>query len=84
MKQSQSVLRGIKSPKHAIILMHETEASTANSLFPSAFGIAKSNGYSASNVYTVPDGLGFNGYKVVGKQGTRDSSWTCNGLKAGQ
>jgi peptidoglycan/xylan/chitin deacetylase (PgdA/CDA1 family) len=79
-KFSKSVINKIKAPKHAIILMHETVDTTANSLFPYAISKAKSNGYSTSNMYTVPAGLKFNGYKLVGQPSQRDSSWTCDNL----
>jgi peptidoglycan/xylan/chitin deacetylase (PgdA/CDA1 family) len=79
--QSKAVLRTIKSPKHAIVLMHETEDTTADRLFPAAITIAKNNGYTAANMQTIPQSLKFNGYKVVGKPGKRDSTWTCNGIK---
>lgn len=81
---SKKVLRGIKSPKHAIVLMHETVDTTPTELFPAAIPIARDNGYKSSNMYTIPDSLGFNGYKVVGKRGSRDSTWTCDGLTPGQ
>ncbi|MCO5599799.1 hypothetical protein L7F22_053906 [Adiantum nelumboides] len=79
-KQSKAVIDKIKSPKHAIILMHETVDTTANTLFPYAINKLKSNGYQTNNFYTVPAGLNFNGYKVVGQPSQRDSSWTCKGM----
>lgn len=82
--QSKAVLRTIKSPKHAIVLMHETVDTTPNNLFPAAIKIAKDNGYTAANHQTVPQSLGFNGYKVTGTRGSRDSTWTCNGYTPGQ
>jgi peptidoglycan/xylan/chitin deacetylase (PgdA/CDA1 family) len=78
--QSEQTLQGIKAPKHAIVLMHETEATTAHQLFPDAIKIAKQNGYTTANFQTVPKSLGFNGYKMVGKPGKRDASWTCKNV----
>lgn len=79
-KSSKATLRTLKSPKHAIVLMHETVDTTANTLFPAALDIAKQNGYKTSNMYSVPAGLKFNGYKLVGQPSKRDSSWTCDGM----
>lgn len=83
-EESKATLRQVKAPKHAIVLMHETEDTTPNQLFPAAIKIAKNNGYTSANHMTVPASLGFNGYKVTGTRGTRDSTWTCDGYTPGE
>jgi peptidoglycan/xylan/chitin deacetylase (PgdA/CDA1 family) len=79
--QSEAIYKKIKSPKHAIVLNHETEDSTAKKLFPAAIKIAKANGYTNANFQTVPQSLKFNGYKSVTKPGKRDSTWNCDAAK---
>ncbi len=54
-----------------------TVAGTVDTVIPQAVNIVRQNGYKGSQ--TVATTLGFNPYKVVGKYGTRDGSWTCNG-----
>ena len=66
-EDSKVILRGIKSPKHAIVLMHETVDTTPSELFPAAIKIAKNNGYTTASFQTIPQSLRFNGYKVVKK-----------------
>ncbi|PWZ00474.1 glycoside hydrolase/deacetylase [Testicularia cyperi] len=75
-----NVYRGLKAPKHAIVLNHETVETTPNTVMPQALQIIKQNGYSGSQ--TVASTLGFNPYKVVGQYQNRDSSWTCDGKPA--
>lgn len=82
-EHSLNVLRKIRAPSKAIVLMHETVPTTPQQVFPQAFQIAQQNGYDASNIRTIPDSLGFNGYKVVGQRSERDGSWNCNGLTPG-
>lgn len=72
-----NLYRNLKAPKHAIVLNHETVAGTVDTVIPQAVNIVRQNGYKGSQ--TVASTLGFNPYKVVGRYGTRDSSWTCNG-----
>ncbi|PWN44370.1 glycoside hydrolase/deacetylase [Ceraceosorus guamensis] len=77
--QSLDVYRGIKAPKHAIVLNHETVSTTPDNMLPKAINIVKQNGYVPQNVQTVATNLRYNPYKVVGKPGVRDSTWTCAG-----
>lgn len=76
----EKVVKSIKAPRKAIVLMHETIDSTAKKLFPKSIKIAKSNGYTADDFMTVPDSLEFNGYKLVTTPGKRDKTWNCRGL----
>ena len=75
---SVNVIKGIKAPKHAIVLQHETVPTTSQQVVPQALKIVKQNGYSAANVMTVADSFALNPYKVKGSFSQRDSSWTCN------
>ncbi|EPQ31908.1 uncharacterized protein PFL1_00107 [Pseudozyma flocculosa PF-1] len=72
-----NVYRGLKAPKHAIVLNHETVSTTPSVVIPQALKIIKQNGYSGSQ--TVAATTRFNPYKVVGSYGKRDASWTCDG-----
>lgn len=74
---SEAVYEKIKAPKHAIVLNHEPYANTAHKLFPKAIKIAQKNGYTTSDMDTVPASLKFNGYKSVTTAGKRDSTWNC-------
>lgn len=72
-----NLYRNLKAPKHAIVLNHETVQATVDTVIPQAVNIVRQNGYSGSQ--TVAQTVGFNAYKVVGKYGRRDASWTCAG-----
>jgi peptidoglycan/xylan/chitin deacetylase (PgdA/CDA1 family) len=64
-KQSEAVYKKIKAPMKAIVLNHETEKTTAKTLFPAAIKIAKQNGYTSANFMTIAQSLAFNPYKSV-------------------
>ena len=75
-----NVYRGLKAPKHAIVLNHETVDTTPSVVIPQAVNIIKQNGYSGSQ--TTARTVGYNPYKVTGPYGNRDGSWTCSGKPA--
>lgn len=74
--------RGLKAPKHVVMLQHEVYSRTARQVIPQAVQIMKANGYPSSGVQGVGTIFAFNGYKVRGQRGTRDASWTCQGKPA--
>ena len=76
--QQIATLKSIKSPTHAIILQHETVATTNSTVLPQEIGIVKKNGYVPANILTVAQNLGINPYKVQTSYGTRDATWTCD------
>ncbi|KAL9937224.1 hypothetical protein V8E36_003633 [Tilletia maclaganii] len=78
-KYSLDQYRPLKAPKHVIVLNHETVPTTSSKVIPRALDIVQANGYKPSSMGTVAQTVGFAPYKVVGKPGTRDSSWTCAG-----
>ncbi|KAK0520408.1 hypothetical protein OC834_007049 [Tilletia horrida] len=71
--------RALKAPKHVIILNHETVPTTSSKVIPRALQIVQDNGYQGADMGTVAQTVGFSPYKVVGKPGKRDSTWTCAG-----
>ncbi|CAD6971884.1 unnamed protein product [Tilletia controversa] len=71
--------RALKAPKHVIILNHETVPTTSSKVIPQALQIVQDNGYEPKYMGTVAQTIGFAPYKVIGKPGKRDSTWTCAG-----
>ncbi|KAJ7635001.1 hypothetical protein FB45DRAFT_478962 [Roridomyces roridus] len=62
--------------KTALILEHETEESTANTLVPYAINLFQSKGY---NLVTMAECLGVAPYQAIGVAQQQSSSWTCDG-----
>ncbi|KAJ1028552.1 hypothetical protein NDA16_001718 [Ustilago loliicola] len=71
-----NLYRNLKAPTHAIVLNHETVPGTPNTVIPRAVNIVRQNGYQGSQ--TTAATLRYNPYKVVGRYGNRDGSWTCS------
>ncbi|KAJ7807005.1 hypothetical protein B0H14DRAFT_1541548 [Mycena olivaceomarginata] len=63
-------------PKNALILEHETLATTANTLVPFALNLFKSKGY---NLVTMAQCLGVDPYQATGVPQTPTATWTCDG-----
>ncbi|CAD6888206.1 unnamed protein product, partial [Tilletia caries] len=59
--------RSLHTPQNVIIFNHETVPTTSNQVIPQALQIT----------------VGFAPYKVIGRPGVRDSSWTCAGKPGG-
>ncbi|CAD7066242.1 unnamed protein product [Tilletia caries] len=59
--------RSLHAPQNVIIFNHETVPTTSNQVIPQALQIT----------------VGFAPYKVIGRPGVRDSSWTCAGKPGG-
>ncbi|KAJ7249751.1 carbohydrate esterase family 4 protein [Mycena haematopus] len=75
--QSEAVYNAVvnSKAKNALILEHETEASTAAVLVPYALKLFKGKGY---NLVTMAECLGVNAYQAVGAAQQQTSLWTCN------
>jgi len=75
--QSEAVYNAVANgkSKNAVILEHETEASTAATLVPYALTLFKSRGY---NLVTLAECLGVDPYQAIGVPQKQSSSWTCN------
>ncbi|CAD6978115.1 unnamed protein product [Tilletia controversa] len=76
--------RSLHAPQNVIILNHETVPTTSNRVIPQALQIVRQNGYRPRNMGTVAQTVGFAPYKVIGRPGVRDSSWTCAGKPGGR
>ncbi|KAJ7268979.1 hypothetical protein C8J57DRAFT_329217, partial [Mycena rebaudengoi] len=76
--QSEAVYNDVANAKvqNALILEHETEETTANTLVPFAIKLFQSKGYS---LVTMAQCLGVDPYQAVGVPQQQSSSWTCNG-----
>ncbi|CAD6912550.1 unnamed protein product [Tilletia laevis] len=75
--------RSLHTPQNVIIFNHETVPTTSNQVIPQALQIVRQNGYHPRNMGTVAQTVGFAPYKVIGRPGVRDSSWTCAGKPGG-
>ncbi|CAD6896058.1 unnamed protein product [Tilletia controversa] len=75
--------RSLHAPQNVIIFNHETVPTTSNQVIPQALQIVRQNGYHPRNMGTVAQTVGFAPYKVIGRPGVRDSSWTCAGKPGG-
>ncbi|KAJ6512319.1 hypothetical protein DFH09DRAFT_1197564 [Mycena vulgaris] len=76
--QSEAVYNDVANAKvkNALILEHETEQTTANTLVPFAINLFKSKGY---NLVTMAQCLGVDPYQAIGLPQQQSSSWTCDG-----
>lgn len=63
-------------PKSWLAINHETYSSTAHKVVPHIVPQLLAAGYS---LVTVGECLGSKPYQHVGKPGTRDGTWTCDG-----
>ncbi|EST07739.1 Polysaccharide deacetylase [Kalmanozyma brasiliensis GHG001] len=75
-----NLYRNLRAPTKAIVLNHETVPGTPNTVIPQAVNIVRQNGYVGSR--TTASTLFYNPYKVTGRYGNRDGSWTCAGKPA--
>ncbi|KAF7337409.1 hypothetical protein MSAN_02267300 [Mycena sanguinolenta] len=98
--QSEAVYNAVvdSKAKNALILQHETKASTAGTLVPYALKLFKSKGYNVRfsfpnpvptvlnnffiKLVTMAECLGVDPYQAVGVAQQQTSSWTCNGTPA--
>ncbi|KAJ7451576.1 hypothetical protein FB451DRAFT_1186111 [Mycena latifolia] len=76
--QSEAVYNDVANAKvkNALILEHETEETTDNTLVPYALNLFKSKGY---NLVTMAQCLGVDPYQAIGVAQQQTSSWTCDG-----
>ncbi|KAJ7228066.1 hypothetical protein C8J57DRAFT_1147505 [Mycena rebaudengoi] len=76
--QSEALYNDVVNAKvqNAVILEHETEETTANTLVPFAIQLFQSKGY---NLVTMAQCLGVDPYQSVGVPRQQSSSWTCDG-----
>ncbi|KAJ7660214.1 carbohydrate esterase family 4 protein [Mycena polygramma] len=76
--QSEAVYDNVTNSgaKNALILEHETEKTTANTLVPYAINLFRSKGY---NLVTMAQCLGVDPYQAVGEPQVPSASWTCDG-----
>lgn len=76
--QSEAVYNQVANGhlSNALILEHETEESTANTLVPYAINLFQSKGY---KLVTLAQCLGVQPYAAVGVPQQQTSSWTCDG-----
>ncbi|KAJ7857208.1 hypothetical protein B0H13DRAFT_1727533 [Mycena leptocephala] len=76
--QSEAVYNDVANARvqNALILEHETEETTANTLVPFAIRLFQSKGY---NLVTMAQCVGVDPYQAVGVPQQQSSSWTCNG-----
>ncbi|KAJ7190230.1 chitin deacetylase [Mycena pura] len=76
--ESEAVYNDVANAKvkNALILEHETEETTANTLVPFALKLFQSKGY---NLVTMAECLGVDPYQAIGVAQTQSSSWTCDG-----
>ncbi|KAJ7459276.1 hypothetical protein FB451DRAFT_1372017 [Mycena latifolia] len=79
--QSEALYNDVVNAKvqNALILEHETEVGTANTLVPFAIKLFQSKGY---NLVSMAQCLGVDPYQAVGVPQQQSSSWTCNGTPA--
>ncbi|KAJ6475969.1 hypothetical protein C8R47DRAFT_1141883 [Mycena vitilis] len=76
--QSEAVYNDVANSgvSNALILEHETEATTNSVLVPYAIKLFQSKGY---NLVTMAECEGVAPYQAVGVPQTQSSSWTCDG-----
>jgi len=61
--------------KNMLVLNHETEETTANTLVPFAIKLLQSKGY---KLVTMAECLGVDPYQAIGSPQQQSSSWTCD------
>ncbi|KAJ7732442.1 hypothetical protein B0H16DRAFT_1581465 [Mycena metata] len=76
--QSEALYNDVVNAKvrNALILEHETEESTADTLVPFAIQLFQSKGY---NLVSMAQCLGVDPYQAVGVPQQQSAAWTCNG-----
>ncbi|KAJ7676736.1 hypothetical protein DFH06DRAFT_1168908 [Mycena polygramma] len=76
--QSEAVYNDVANSgvSNALILEHETEATTNSVLVPYAIKLFQSKGY---NLVTMAECEGVDPYQAIGVPQTQSSSWTCDG-----
>ncbi|KAJ7171169.1 carbohydrate esterase family 4 protein, partial [Mycena filopes] len=74
--QSEALYNDIISSKvtKALVLEHETEQTTANTLVPYAINLFQSHGF---NLVTMATCLGVSPYQIIGVPQQQTSAWTC-------
>ncbi|KDN52855.1 carbohydrate esterase family 4 protein [Tilletiaria anomala UBC 951] len=83
-EQSIAILNDtIRRREQAVVLQHDTLATTANVVVPQELQLLRANGYvdggTGRTVRTVAQNFGVQPYKVRTTPSNRDSTWTCAG-----
>jgi len=76
--QSEAVYQDAVNAKvsNMLVLNHETEQTTANTLVPFAIKLLQSHGY---QLVTMAECLGLEPYQAIGVPQQQTSAWTCDG-----